>query len=127
MNFFTKIDKLEADSKALEEIESKANGDIWDLLTNNDVEKGPIKGILAGLTQGLQDGLAALLRSLGLYNGNNVTGLKQRVDAIDQSEENKGFLEPMQAALTKISNKFSMAKVATEPVESKPAPTQSAA
>jgi hypothetical protein len=130
MNFINKIDKLETESKALEEIESKANGDIWELLTDNDVEKGPIKGILSGLTQALQDGLAALLRSLGLYNGNNVNQLKQRVDAIDQGEENKGFLEPMQAALTKISNKVPVAKVekvANEPVESKSAAAQTAA
>jgi hypothetical protein len=103
--FFSRIEKLETDSKSLSEIESKANEDVWELLTDGEAEKGPIKTILANLAQGVQDGLAALLRSLGLYNGDNISRLKQRVDAIDQESENKGFAQAMQKALVQISNR----------------------
>jgi hypothetical protein len=101
-DYFKKIDDLKKQSDTLEALVTKS--DIWELLTDNDVDKSAIRDIIRDLQNGLKDSLKSILRSLGLMTPENMESLKKRVDAIDPGTEQTGFLAPLQSALVGITS-----------------------
>jgi hypothetical protein len=122
-DYFKKIDDLKKQADTLGELATR--DDIWELITDNEVEKSPIRDILRDLQNGLKDSLKTVMRSLGLMTEENTESLKKRVDAIDSDTEQTGFLAPLQTALVGLANSKSSSSKSAKADTSSPKKSES--